>query len=127
VRNNEHRASYDYDYGNYERRHLDLCALQNVDVVLIIENRKYIAYDKNIWAFNVNGKAYGAPLLLTNYIKILPTDFRRLLASQTPSGDIVLFTNQEIYPVKYLSFDLVHGREASSISDSPQAQESMLQ
>jgi len=67
---------------------MDLYALQNIDVVLIIENRIYIVYNKNIWTLNVNGKAYGAPLLLTDYIKILPTDFRRLLAYQTPSGDI---------------------------------------
>jgi len=28
---------------------VDLCALQNGNVVLIIENRVYIAYDKNVW------------------------------------------------------------------------------
>ena len=87
---------------------VDLCALQSVDVVLIIENRIYIAYDKNIWALNANGKTYGVPLLLTDYIKILPTDFKRLSAAyQTPSGDIILFTNREIYLIRYPSFDLV--------------------
>jgi len=59
------------------------------------------------WTLNLNGKAYGAPLLTTDYIKILPVNFKRLSAAyQTSSGDIVLFTNQEIYLVKYPSFDL---------------------
>ncbi|XP_011632677.1 stromelysin-2-like [Pogonomyrmex barbatus] len=55
----------------------DLCALQRVDAMLVLENRMYVAY-RHYLSVDLNGKSYGKSLLLTDYLRFLPDNFMRL-------------------------------------------------
>ncbi|XP_024872527.1 matrix metalloproteinase-2-like [Temnothorax curvispinosus] len=87
---------------------MDLCALRNVDTVLIMNGRLYISHERYIWSINIDGKTYKKPLLLTDYMKFLPKNFTRLTAAyQAPSGNIVLFAGNMSYMITYPRVKLV--------------------
>ncbi|KAL6257819.1 hypothetical protein P5V15_011413 [Pogonomyrmex californicus] len=88
----------------------DLCALQRVDAVLVLENRMYVAYRRHLWSVDLNGQSYGRSLLLMDYLRFLPDNFTRLAgAYRRPSGQLVLYVDDTVYMIEYPSFELVPG------------------
>jgi len=88
----------------------DLCTIQNINTILILNRQMYIAYRRHIWLVNLDGRTYDKPLLLTDYMKFLSDNFTRISAVyQRPSGEIVLFINKWIYMVEYPSLILKDG------------------
>ncbi|XP_011862648.1 PREDICTED: matrix metalloproteinase-24-like [Vollenhovia emeryi] len=76
----------------------DLCALKHVDAILLLERRMYIAYGKHIWAIDIDGKSYNEPMLLSNYMPFIHSNFTRISAAyQTPSDHLILFVDDRIY------------------------------
>lgn len=91
---------------------IDLCDLQHVDIVLILDHRLFIAYQHYVWPLGIDGrvKRYEEPLSLKDYMSFLPDgNFSLSAAYQRPSGEIVLFVNDTIYMVDYPSFKLSNG------------------
>ncbi|XP_011883993.1 PREDICTED: matrix metalloproteinase-18-like [Vollenhovia emeryi] len=86
----------------------DLCALKRVDAILLLERRMYVAYGKHIWAIDIDGKTYSEPMLLSNYMPFIHSNFTRISAAyQTPSDHLILFVDDKIYKVNYPDFTLV--------------------
>ncbi|XP_011883583.1 PREDICTED: matrix metalloproteinase-18-like [Vollenhovia emeryi] len=86
----------------------DLCALKRVDAILLLEIRMYVAYGKHIWAIDIDGKTYNEPMLLSNYMPFIHSNFTRISAAyQTPSDHLILFVDDRIYKVNYPDFTLV--------------------
>ncbi|XP_011878132.1 PREDICTED: matrix metalloproteinase-27-like [Vollenhovia emeryi] len=88
----------------------DLCALKRVDAILLLERRMYVAYGKHIWAIDIDGKSYKEPMLLSNYMPFIHSNFTRISAAyQTPSDHLILFVDDKTYKiyVNYPDFTLV--------------------
>ncbi|XP_011883627.1 PREDICTED: matrilysin-like, partial [Vollenhovia emeryi] len=86
----------------------DLCALKRVDVILLLEQRMYVAYGQHIWVIDIDGKTYREPLLLSHYMPFIHSNFTRISAAyQTPSDHLILFVDDKIYKVNYPDFTLV--------------------
>ncbi|XP_018360159.1 PREDICTED: matrix metalloproteinase-25-like [Trachymyrmex cornetzi] len=88
---------------------IDLCELQYVDTILILNHRIFVTYQGYIWSININDNKYGGPFELNTYMNFLPKNFSLSAAYQRPSGEIVLFINYMVYMVIYPSFKLKEG------------------
>ncbi|XP_024877086.1 matrix metalloproteinase-19-like [Temnothorax curvispinosus] len=40
----------------------DLCSLDRVNGILILENQMYISYKRYVWSINLDGRTYNGPL-----------------------------------------------------------------
>ncbi|XP_077265658.1 stromelysin-2-like [Temnothorax americanus] len=80
----------------------DLCALDRVNVILIVENRMFISYKHYVWSFALDGRTYNGPLALSNHMSFLHDNYTRVTAAyQSPSGDVVVFVDNLVYLVQY--------------------------
>ncbi|XP_018405106.1 PREDICTED: 72 kDa type IV collagenase-like [Cyphomyrmex costatus] len=87
----------------------DLCNLPYVDNVLVLNQRIFVTYQKSMWMIAINGKRYKVPLALNDYLRFLPANVSISAAYQRPSGEIVLFANNNIYMIDYPSLKLKNG------------------
>ncbi|XP_014483417.1 PREDICTED: stromelysin-3-like [Dinoponera quadriceps] len=84
------------------------CALRDLDVILIIYNRLYIAYEKYIWPININENTYEKPIVISDYMQFLPDNFTHLTAAyQKPTGNLMIFADNIIYVVSFPSYELI--------------------
>ncbi|XP_018364054.1 PREDICTED: matrix metalloproteinase-14-like [Trachymyrmex cornetzi] len=88
---------------------IDLCELQYVDTILILNHRIFVTYQGYAWSININDNKYDGPFELNTYMNFLPKNFSLSAAYQRPSGEIVLFINDMVYMVNYPSFKLKEG------------------
>lgn len=91
---------------------IDLCDLQHVDTVLLLDHRLFITYQRYVWPLGIDGrvKQREEPLTLKDHMTFLPDgNFSLSAAYQRPSGEIVLFVNDTIYMADYPSFKLSNG------------------
>ncbi|XP_018372420.1 PREDICTED: matrix metalloproteinase-2-like [Trachymyrmex cornetzi] len=88
---------------------IDLCELQYVDTILILNYRIFVTYQSYVWSININDNKYDGPFELNTYMNFLPKNFSLSAAYQRPSGEIVLFINNMVYMVNYPSFKLKEG------------------
>ncbi|XP_077260481.1 matrix metalloproteinase-18-like [Temnothorax americanus] len=80
----------------------DLCALDRVNAILIVENRMFISYRHYVWSFALDGRTYNGPLALSNHMSFLHDNYTRVTAAyQSPSGDVVVFVDNLVYLVQY--------------------------
>ncbi|XP_071579193.1 uncharacterized protein [Temnothorax nylanderi] len=85
----------------------DLCTLDRVNAILILENRMYISYKRYVWSINLDGRTYNGPLALSNHMSFLHDNYTRIAAAyQSPSGDLMVFVDNSVYMVQYLEFTL---------------------
>ncbi|XP_018397717.1 PREDICTED: matrix metalloproteinase-14-like [Cyphomyrmex costatus] len=87
----------------------DLCDLPYVDNVLVLNHRIFVTYRKTMWMIDVNGKRYKGPLALNDYLRFLPANVSINAAYQRPSGEIVIFADNQIYMIDYPSLRLKDG------------------
>ncbi|XP_014486340.1 PREDICTED: matrilysin-like [Dinoponera quadriceps] len=86
----------------------DPCALRDFGIILIINNQLYIAYEKYIWSININKNTYEKPIVISDYMQFLPDNFTHLTAAyQKPTGNLMIFADNFIYVVSYLSYELI--------------------
>ncbi|XP_014482175.1 PREDICTED: collagenase 3-like [Dinoponera quadriceps] len=86
----------------------DPCALRDLDVILIINNRLYIACKKYIWSININENTYENPIVISDYMQFLTDNFTHLTAAyQKPTGNLMIFADNFIYVVSYPSYELI--------------------
>ncbi|XP_077261403.1 matrix metalloproteinase-18-like [Temnothorax americanus] len=79
----------------------DLCALDRVNAILIVENRMFISYRHYVWSFDLDGRTYNGPLALSNHMSFLHDNYTRVTAAyQSPSGDVVVFADNLVYLVQ---------------------------
>ncbi|XP_024893686.1 matrix metalloproteinase-2-like [Temnothorax curvispinosus] len=89
---------------------LDLCSLDRVNGILILENRMYISYKRHVWSIDLDGRTYNGPLALLNHMSFLHDNYTRVTAAyQSPSGDLVVFVDNLVYLVQYPEFSLWPG------------------
>ncbi|XP_077263615.1 stromelysin-2-like [Temnothorax americanus] len=80
----------------------DLCALDRVNAILIVENRMFISYRHYVWSFALDGRTYNGPLALSNHMSFFHDNYTRVTAAyQSPSGDVVVFADNLVYLVQY--------------------------
>ncbi|XP_024874859.1 matrix metalloproteinase-19-like [Temnothorax curvispinosus] len=85
----------------------DLCTLDRVNGILILENRMYISYKRYVWSIDLNGRTYNGPLALSNHMSFLHDNYTRVTtACQSPSGDLMVFVDNLVYMVQYPEFTL---------------------
>ncbi|XP_018403088.1 PREDICTED: uncharacterized protein LOC108780015 [Cyphomyrmex costatus] len=87
----------------------DLCDLSYVDNVLVLNHRIFVTYRKIMWMIDVNGKRYKGPIALNDYLRFLPANVSINAAYQRPSGEIVVFADNQIYMIEYSSLRLKDG------------------
>lgn len=89
----------------------DLCNIQKIDTLLIVNHRMYILYKKWAWSLSLLGRGkitYDKPKLIHNFFPFLPKHFHKIKAAyQRPSGEIVLFVDSHIYMISYPSLKLL--------------------
>ncbi|XP_071578662.1 matrix metalloproteinase-18-like [Temnothorax nylanderi] len=85
----------------------DLCSIDRVNVILILENRMYISYKRYVWSIDLDGRTYNGPLALSNHMSFLQNNYTRIAAAyQSPSGDFMVFVDNLVYMVQYPEFTL---------------------
>ncbi|XP_077280125.1 interstitial collagenase-like [Temnothorax americanus] len=88
----------------------DLCSLDRVNGILILENRMYISYKRYVWSIDLDGRTYNGPLALSNHMSFLHDNYTRVTAAyQSPSGDLVVLVDNLVYLVQYPEFSLWPG------------------
>ncbi|XP_077255248.1 matrix metalloproteinase-27-like [Temnothorax americanus] len=88
----------------------DLCSLDRVNGILILENRMYISYKRYVWSIDLDGWTYNGPLALSNHMSFLHDNYTCVTAAyQSPSGDLVVFVDNLVYLVQYPEFSLRPG------------------
>ncbi|XP_071642954.1 matrix metalloproteinase-19-like [Temnothorax longispinosus] len=72
----------------------DLCSLDRVNGILILENRMYISYKRYVWLIDLDGRTYNGPLAFSHHKSFLHDNYTRVTATyQSPSGDLVVFVD----------------------------------
>ncbi|XP_071576385.1 matrix metalloproteinase-18-like [Temnothorax nylanderi] len=85
----------------------DLCTLDRVNAILILENRMYISYKRYVWSIDLDGRTYNGPLAFSNHMSFLHDNYTRIAAAyQSPSGDLMVFVDNSVYMVQYPEFTL---------------------
>ncbi|XP_024881313.1 stromelysin-1-like [Temnothorax curvispinosus] len=70
---------------------LDLCTIDRVNGILILENRMYISYRRYVWSIDLDGRTYNGPLALSNHMCFLHDNYTRVTAAyQSLSGDLMV-------------------------------------
>ncbi|XP_024882484.1 matrix metalloproteinase-2-like [Temnothorax curvispinosus] len=88
----------------------DLCSLDRVNGILILENRMYILYKRYVWSIDLDGRTYNGPLVLLHHMSFFHDNYTRVTAAyQSPSGDLVVFVDNLVYLVQYPEFSLRPG------------------
>ncbi|XP_024867349.1 matrix metalloproteinase-2-like [Temnothorax curvispinosus] len=88
----------------------DLCSLDRVNGILILENRMYISYKRYVWSVDLDGRTYNGPLALSKHMSFLHDNYTRVTAAyQSPSGDLMVFVDNLVYLVQYPEFSLRPG------------------
>ncbi|XP_071642957.1 matrix metalloproteinase-16-like [Temnothorax longispinosus] len=63
---------------------LDLCTIDRVNGILILENRMYISYRRYVWSIDLDGRTYSGPLALSNHMSFLHDNYTRVTAAYQP-------------------------------------------
>ncbi|KYN08425.1 hypothetical protein ALC62_00592 [Cyphomyrmex costatus] len=72
----------------------DLCDLQYVDNVLVLNHRIFVTYRNTMWMIDVNGKRYKGPIALNDYLRFLPANVKRLKLPTNMHVNAALVTNR---------------------------------
>lgn len=92
------------------RSNIDLCKLKRVNQFLVINRRLYIVYKNLVWKIAIKDKRYETPLLLTEWLTFLPPNFTEISAMyQRPSGEVVLFIDNDVYMFDVRSLQIIKG------------------
>ena len=95
----------------------DICKVNGSHLFLVINNHLYILQNKLFWMFNIREKSYGKSQNITKWLKFLPPNFANISAMyQRPSGEVVIFVDNNIYMFDIKSLRLVNNFPVSTTS-----------